>query len=153
MLRFHLHTKSLFLWEHSSIQKQRMHWHYLVCTFLASRGVQEINISIPHFIKAETKILLDEVLKYEVHFFAAFRIILSVWKLRGVSAEALREKKTSVLKNHIWDVQDLKENTASHQAQKGKLNHHQASPSREQARAQNSFVYVRLQGLGKGLST
>lgn len=67
-----MHTKSfLFHCEHSLIQKQRMHWHYLVCTFLVSRGVQEINISMPRFIKAETKILLHEVLKYKVHMWSS----------------------------------------------------------------------------------
>lgn len=43
--------------------------HYLVHTFLASRIIDKINISKLYFIREETKILLGEVLKYEVHFF------------------------------------------------------------------------------------
>lgn len=52
--------------------------HYLVYTFLASRIVEKINISKLYFIREETKILLGEVLKYEVRFFGAVRIILSI---------------------------------------------------------------------------
>lgn len=53
-------------------------WDY---TFLESREVQIINISKPHFIRTEIKILFDEVLNYEIHFLGVVRIILSIWKL------------------------------------------------------------------------
>jgi hypothetical protein len=52
-------------------------------------------------------------------------------------------------KNHIWDVEDLKKNMAAHQAQKGKLNHHQATAGRSWPGNKIHWYILRLQELGR----